>query len=211
LRPSLALTSATTQHPGLAERRTRNLGKALANGEPEPEREASGIEKEIEPNQQRAASMLGQIAEEQRRVSELIERHKGAWKKDLERRLTDAGAVYLAAIVAMEQAREDLVEEVRLGVWLSDFPGTGSQVQTYLLPGDPETPRLGGPAYADVLTALKRDAAALPLRGPVRPSPASLRVLDASRSSSSASTKTGTFARKYSKATPVRAGLSGTC
>jgi len=167
LREELALTR---------QRDSQALGRALANGEPEPE--AAGIEAEIERNVQRGMSMLGQIAEEQRQVSELIQWHKSEWRKDLERWLTDAGAVYRAAIVAMEAARADLVTEVQLGVWLNIFPETGGQVQTHLLPGDPETLRLGGPASPDVLAALYRESDELPLRGPVQPSQASLRALD---------------------------------
>ena len=120
-------------------------------------------------------------------------------------------AAYRLAVVAVEKARADVVEEVQLGVWLNMFPETGGQVQTHRLPGDPETP-LEGPPFPEILAALLRDSEQLPLRGPrygLRGSSCTGRT--ASSSSSSASTKTGAFTRRCLKATRMRAGLSETC
>lgn len=129
--------------------------------------EVAKLEAEMEANTARARALDPVIHEEQRRVVELIQRHKGAWKGDLERHLADQAAVYRSAIVAMEQAREELVGMVQLGGWLDVFPATGGQVPTHQLPGAPDTPLTSGPVFREVLAALLRDSVQLPWRGPI--------------------------------------------
>jgi hypothetical protein len=70
-----------------------------------PSRKHRPIEAEIERNVQRSAAMTDQVLEAQRRVPKLVVHHKDAWAKDLSRHLSDSGALYRAAIVALEQAR----------------------------------------------------------------------------------------------------------
>ena len=97
-------------------------------------------------------SLLTQIAAEQERVSALIRRNRDKWAEDLQQRLTDAGARYQVAVQQLDQARADLVEEARLGAWLAVFPDTNAKVPgLHLLPGDPETPRVGGPPTSSEL------------------------------------------------------------
>jgi hypothetical protein len=62
--------------------------------------------------------MRDQVLEAQWRVAKLVLRHKDAWAKDLSRHLSDSGALYRAAIVALEQARGALAELVQVGGWL---------------------------------------------------------------------------------------------
>jgi hypothetical protein len=162
----------------LAKQRDQEaLGEALAAGTPEPEPTATAIEAEIERSMQREAAMNGVILEAQRRVVELILREKPEWTADLQRHLGDAAALYRTKIVELEQARQNLVEEIRLAGYLSVFPATGGQIMTHQLPGDPDTAH-AGPAFAEVLTALIRDSEQLPLRSPVQPSREFLRTLD---------------------------------
>ena len=172
----------------LAKRRDeQTLGDALANGRPEPEPEAPAIEAEIDRNMQRSIAMTGQILAARRAAAELVLRNKDKWAGDLQRHLTDAQAVYRAAIVALEQARAALEEEVRVGGWLSPFPASGGGLQTALLPdkqlvdpftGRPEQVVVPQRPFTEVLSDLRRDADELPQRGPVRLSDASLRALD---------------------------------
>jgi hypothetical protein len=156
----------------------QSLGRALANGEPDPEPQAPALEAEIGRHRERSAAMLGAILEERRRVASLVLRLKSGWAGDLERHLADKAAAYRAAIVATEAARADLIAEVQTGAWLSAFPDPGGSVQTHALPGDqdPDTP-VDGPRFAEVLAALLRDAEQLPSRGPVRPTAAYMRWL----------------------------------
>jgi hypothetical protein len=154
--------------PAAKQRDREALGRALTAGEPEPTPEAAAVEAEMETNAARARALDPVIAKEQRRVVDLIQRCKEDWKKDLERLLADQAAVYRAAIVAMEQARDNLAEDVRLGGWLDVFPQTGGQPQTHQLPGPPDTV-VAGPPFNEVRDALLRDSEQLPLRGPVRP------------------------------------------
>jgi hypothetical protein len=85
---------------------------------------------EIERNRERSAGMLVGIADEQPRVSKLVTRAKGDWAKDVEPHLADRAAAYRASIVAMQEARADLFEQVQTGAWLSAFPETGRMVPT---------------------------------------------------------------------------------
>jgi len=153
--------------PAAKQRDREALGRALTAGEPEPEAEAARLEAEMETNAARARALDPVIHEEQRRVVELIQRCKEDWKKDLERHLAEQAAVYRAAIVAMEQARDELVGLVRLGGWLDVFPSTGGQVQTHQLPGAPDEPLVSGPIFRNVLAALLRNSGQLPWRGPI--------------------------------------------
>jgi hypothetical protein len=170
------------------QRDQQKLGAALATGEPEPEPEAPAIEAEIERNLQRSAAMTDQILEAQRRVAGLVLRHKDTWAKDLSRHLGDAGALYRAAIVALEQARTELAELVQVGGWLDVFPQTGGQVATGQLAGDdrlvdpltgrPEPGAVPQRMFSAVLSDLRRDSEALPLCGPVRPTREHLRAME---------------------------------
>ena len=121
--------------------------------------------------------MTGQILAARRAAAELVLRNKDKWADDLQRRLADAQAVYRAAIVALEQARAALEEEVRVGGWLSPFPETGGRPPTALMPdkqlvdpftGRPEQVVVPQRPFTEVLSDLRRDADELPQRGPVR-------------------------------------------
>ena len=134
-----------------------------------------------------SSAMTGQILAARRAAAELVLRNKDKWADDLQRHLADAQAVYRAAIVALEQARAALEEEVRVGGWLSPFPASGGGLQTALLPdkqlvdpftGRPEQVVVPQRPFTEVLSDLRRDADELPQRGPVRLSDASLRALD---------------------------------
>jgi hypothetical protein len=170
------------------QRDQQRLGAALAAGELEPEPEAPAIEAEIERNVRRSAAMTDQILGAQQRVAELVLRHKEAWAKDLARHLGDAGALYRAAIVTLEQARDALAELVQVGGWLDVFPQTSGQVATGQLAGDdrlvdpltghPEPSQVPRRMFSAVLNELRRDSEALPLCGPVQPSREFLRTLE---------------------------------
>ena len=162
------------------------LGEALANGRPEPDPEAAAIETEIERNAQRSSAMVGVVLEAQRAVAELVLRNKDKWAGDLQHHLADTQAVYRAAIVALEQARAALEEEVLVGGWLSPFPASAGGLQTALLPtkqlvdpftGRPEQVVVPQRPFTEVLSDLRRDAEELPQRGPVHVSDMGLRRL----------------------------------
>jgi hypothetical protein len=68
--------------PAAKQRDREALGRALAAGEPEPEAEVAKLEAEMEANTARARALDPLIYEEQRRIVELIQRHKGTWKGD---------------------------------------------------------------------------------------------------------------------------------
>jgi hypothetical protein len=166
---------------GAARRRDQQrLAQALANNEAEPEEEAPRIEAEIERASARHAAMTDNVLAEQRKVAELIVRNRDKWQADLQKSLSDAAAVYRAAIVQLEQARQELEELVQVGGWLTVFPQTGGQVQTAYLAGpklvepptdrpDPATPTLR--TFNQVRDDLLRDSEQLPTLGPVPPTP----------------------------------------
>jgi hypothetical protein len=170
------------------QRDQRALGEALAAGQPEPEPKAAAIEAEIERNVQRSAAMTDVILKEQRQVTDLILRNKKKWTTDLQRHVGDAAALYRAALVAVEQARAALTEEVNLGAWLAMFPATGGQLQTAYLAGDdrPVDPLTGRPepvvapkrTFSHVLRDLLRDSEQLPHLGPVQPTREAVRKMD---------------------------------
>lgn len=120
-------------------------------------------------------------------MTKLVFRSKVSWQKELERRLSDAAALYRAAIVQLEQAGQDLVAEVQLGAWLAVYPQTGGQAQTAYLTS---------PEYVDPLTGQRervqapqrtfnaardhplRDSEHLPSAGPIRPTQKFLRKME---------------------------------
>jgi hypothetical protein len=114
----------------------------------------------------------------------MIERARGKWAEGLERWLTDAAAVYRAAIVAMEEARNRLVEEVLVGSWLTQFPEQGAQPQVHTMPpnphlaGDHDLAAMHPPRrFTEIRDDLIRDSETLPSAGPLTPSPEFLRML----------------------------------
>ena len=129
--------------------------------------------------------MIDGVLEARRAAAELVLRNKDKWADDLQRHLADAQAVYRAAIVALEQARAALEEEVRVGGWLAPFPETGGQPPTALMPdkqlvdpftGRPEQVVVPQRPFTEVLGDLRRDADELPQRGPVQVSDMGLRA-----------------------------------
>jgi hypothetical protein len=136
---------------------------------------------------QREAAMTGQILEAQRDVSELVLRNKDRWLGDFQRHLGDKAAAYRLAVVALEEARADLVEDVQVGAWLAMFPQNGGQPQAAYMPEkrliDPLTGRqervaLPQRTFTDIRDDLLRDSEVLPAAGPVQPTTEYLRTLD---------------------------------
>jgi hypothetical protein len=167
------------------QRDQQALGRALAAEEPEPEPELPLIEAELEHNLRRSAAMTNEILEAQRRVAELVLRSKDKWI-NLRRHIADKAAAYRTAIVALDRARADVAEEVRLGSWLDLFPATGNQPSTaYVASFKPVDPLTGQPepvaqpqrAFSSVRDDLLRDSEQLPTLDPVQPTPESRRWL----------------------------------
>lgn len=145
----------------------QRLGAAIAGGQDEPEPEAPALDEEIKRLQRRSAALLSSVTVETEETGKVIERSKTKWAADVQRRIADKAAGYRAAVAAMAEAREALVNEVLLSAWLARFPEPAASVQTARVPADPSLDAQGR-SFAEVLGDLLRDSEQLPEAGPVQ-------------------------------------------
>jgi hypothetical protein len=154
----------------------------LAAGEPEPEPDAPAVEAEIERNVRSSAAMTNEILEApRRRARAAVKREVGGGSRAANRR---QGGRLQDWIVALGQARAELIEEVQLGAWLDLFPATGSQPLTAHvasrkqidpLTGRPEPAVQPQRTFGSVLDDLLHDSEQLPTMGAVQPTQEFLR------------------------------------
>lgn len=135
---------------------------AAEAGEAAPPSIAEQTEKLIEEKRSLGIAIVDKIDQQQEHASRLIIRHRAAWMKHVEQRISDHVGHYTAVIYELEPARQAVVDDIHAKSWLEHYPEQGPMPRTHEIPQPPELADQPKPTAPHILNYLRRDAEALP-------------------------------------------------
>jgi hypothetical protein len=145
----------------------REAATAAEAGQPCPPSTAEASEAEAAKQSRLGVALVDKINEAQNDVARLITRERDMLARELAQRTAQHAAEHEAAIRLLEQARGRVEADVIAAAWLASHPAGAPQPNVMQIPQPPEFEDQPPRMWPHLLGDLRRDAAALPHRGPV--------------------------------------------
>jgi hypothetical protein len=150
------------------ERDRQALAKALREGKEDPGDQAvEKIDKDLAQTRRKIAALETAIYDAEAELIALVDEHQAEWIENTDAEIGDVAQEYLAAVDALEAAREKMTAAVGLKRFLHTFPEHGYNAGHWPVYG--LIARNGDPfLWGEVVGALRRDAdtATAPKREP---------------------------------------------
>jgi len=153
--------------PAAREHDRVQAAEAAELGEPCPPSTEEAPTAEAAKKSRLAIALVDKINQAQGDVTRLITRDREKFTRELHERTAQHAAEYELAISRIEQARARLAEDVIIGAWLENHPNSVPQPNVMQIPQPEELEDQPPRMWPHVLADLRRDAGALPRRGPL--------------------------------------------